>query len=294
MSQAVLARRRLLAGSAAGVAVLGFSSPLSLFAKGKEKPRFKIGACDWSIGHRGKVSALEFAKEVGMDGVQVCIPTMELKKETRRQEYLDAAKKYDIEICSLGIGMLHAAPFASDPRAVGYIEDCIRFMPKMNQKILLIPFFGKADIKGKPELEKEVIRRFKMLAPKAEKAGIILGIESTINADAHIRIIDAVGSPAIQVFYDTANMYDQGYDIYKEIRQLGRDRICQFHCRENNHLLGQGVIDFRKVREAIDDIGYRDWLVVEYSTVKGKSITECYKHNREFLQKIFNTENKDA
>ena len=287
MTQTTLSRRQLLAGSAAGIAAISLSSPLALLAKENEKPRFKIGACDWSIGYRGKVSALEFAKEIGMDGVQVCIPTMELKKETRRREYLDASKKYGMEICSLGIGMLHAAPFAYDPRAVGYIEDCIKFMPQMGQKMLLMPFFGKANIKGKPELEKEVVRRFQKLAPKAEKAGIILGIESVLSAEDLIRILEAVGSPAVQVFYDTANTYDQGYDIYKEIRQLGRDRICQFHCRENNHLLGQGVIDFRKVRESIDAIGYRDWLVVECSTVKEKNIAECYTHNQEYLRKIF-------
>jgi len=34
------------------------------------------------------------------------------------------------------------------------------------------------------------------------------------------------------------NSNDRGYDIYQEIRQLGK-RICEFHAKENGALLGQ-------------------------------------------------------
>ena len=287
MSQNTLTRRRMLASSAAGIAALSFSNTLRLFAGEKDKCHFKIGACDWSMKRRGRVDALELAKEIGLDGVQISVPNMKLCKAEHREEYLRASKATGIEICSLGIGMLHTAPYCRDPRAEGYIEKCIDFMPKMNQKILLMPFFGKADIKGRPDAQEEVIRRLKKVAPKAEKAGVVLALETVLSADKLITILDAVGSPAIQVYYDTANSNDQGYDIYKEIPQLGRDRICQIHCKENGCLLGQGDIDFRKVRQAIDGIGYRDWLVIEGSIVKEKSLLDCYTKNRMFLQKIF-------
>ena len=97
----------------------------------------------------------------------------------------------------------------------------------------------------------------------------MLGIESYLNADEHIRILDAVDSPAVQVYYDVANMNQMGYDIYREIRQLGRDRICQIHCKENGYLLGQGKIDFQKVKEAIDEIGWQGWLVIEGGIPEG-------------------------
>jgi len=78
-----------------------------------------------------------------------------------------------------------------------------------------------------------------------------------------------------------------GYDIYKEIRQLGAKRICEFHCKENGALLGQGRIDFKKVRDAINDIGYSGWLVIEGVTVKDKTIEECYTHNQRHLREVF-------
>ena len=37
--------------------------------------RFKIGACDWSIGPTGDSNAFNIAKQIGLDGVQVSLNT---------------------------------------------------------------------------------------------------------------------------------------------------------------------------------------------------------------------------
>ena len=90
----------------------------------------------------------------------------------------------------------------------------------------------------------------------------------------------------MQVYYDVCNSNDRGYDIYKEIRMLGK-RICEFHAKENGSLLGKGNVDFRKVREAIDDIGYRGWIQIEGAIPKGGTVLDSYKANCEFLRGIF-------
>jgi len=187
------------------------------------------------------------------------------------------------------MGVLNHVPYSSSPEVEQWVEQCIETMQKMQQKIVLLAFFGHGDIKDKPELIQEVIRRLKKVAPQAERAGVVLGLETWLNADEHLRILDAVGSPAVQVYYDTANMHKQGYDIYQEIRQLGRDRICQFHCKENDSLLGKGPIDFHQVKEAIDAIGYRGWLVIESAIGKKMSMRDSYVHNQKYLRSIFPT-----
>jgi sugar phosphate isomerase/epimerase len=114
-----------------------------------------------------------------------------------------------------------------------------------------------------------------------------LGVESWLSADEHLRILDAVGSPAVQVYYDVANMHQRGYDIGREIRQLGSQRICQVHCKENGSLLGKGPIDFLQVKQAIDDIGYRGWLIIESAMGPGMSVLESYQHNQQYLRTVF-------
>jgi len=77
-----------------------------------------------------------------------------------------------------------------------------------------------------------------------------------------VEILDRVGSKAVKVYYDVCNSNDRGYDIYKEIRRLG-PLICEFHAKENGSLLGQGKVDFQKVRAAMNDIGYSGWIQIE-------------------------------
>ena len=84
------------------------------------KRRFKIGACDWSIGKMVNPQAFEVAKGMGLDGVQVSLGTaaddMQLRKPEVQRQFKDAATATGLEIASLAIGELNGIPYKSDPR----------------------------------------------------------------------------------------------------------------------------------------------------------------------------------
>lgn len=285
-----LSRREMLHRSvqvAAGLAMAASCAPL---LAASEKRRFKIGACDWSIGKHSDPTAFALAKQIGLAGVQVSLGTqandMHLRRAEVQQQYKDAAKAGGVEIASLAIGELNNVPYKSDPRTIEWVSDSIDVCTTLGVQVVLLAFFSKGDLRGdKPGVD-EVVRRLKIAAPKAEKAGVILGIESWLSADEHLEILDRVGSKAVQVYYDVCNSNDRGYDIYKEIRQLGK-RICEFHAKENGALLGQGKVDFQKVRAAIDDIGYSGWIQIEGAVPSGKAILESYQANLKYLRGIF-------
>ena len=281
-------RRQFIASSAA-VFALGTLAPV--FAA-ETKPRFKIGACDWSIGKMADPAALEVARQIGLDGVQVSLGTaaddMHLRRPEVQQQYKDAAQKLGVEVLSLAIGELNNIPYKSDPRTIPWVSDSIDVCRAMDCRVILLAFFHHDDLRNDPAGTDETVRRLKEVAPKAEKAGVTLGIESWLSAEDHIRIIERVGSPAIKVYYDVANSTERGYDIGKEIRWLGKQgQICEFHMKENGALLGQGRIDFRKVRAALDDIGYRGPMQIEAAVPPGANLIESYIANRKFLQSIF-------
>lgn len=287
-----MTRRQALHLGASAAAALAFTPALRVLG-GDTQRLFKIGACDWSLGKRQDIAALQVAKDIGLDGVQVSFGAeggeYDLRKPGVRRAYATTAEKLGVEIAALAMGILNQRPYASDPDAEKWVVDCVDVMAKMKQHIVLLAFFSNGDINHKPDAQKAVIERLKKVAPRAEKAGVILGIESTLNADDHLRILDAVGSPSVQVYYDVANMTQAGYDIYKEIRQIGRDRICQIHAKENGVLLGKGKVDFPRVKEALDDIGWSGWLIIEGARTQGKSIEACYKWNQKYLRSIFPT-----
>jgi sugar phosphate isomerase/epimerase len=269
---------------AGGLAMTANCSPL--FAA-SEKRRFKIGACDWSIGKLGDPSAFALGKQIGLDGLQVSLGTlandMHLRRTEVQQQFKEAAKANGVEIASLAIGELNNVPYKSDPRTIEWVSDSIDVCAALGVRVVLLAFFGKGDLRGDKPGVNEVVRRLKAVATKAEKSGVILGIESWLSADEHLEILDRVGSKAVQVYYDVCNSNDRGYDIYKEIRQLGK-RICEFHAKENGKLLGQGKVDFQKVRAAMDDIGYSGWIQIEGAVPSGKAILESYQANLQYLR----------
>ncbi len=253
--------------------------------------RFNLGACDWSIGMRGKTEALALARQLGLDGVQVSMGSVENDLQLRRPEvqraYRDAAAASGVRIAGIALDLFNQVPYKSDPRTEQWVSDSIDVARALDVRVVLLAFFERGDLRDDPDGQAEVIRRLKRVAPRAEARGVILGIESWLNAGDHLRLIEAVGSPNVQVYYDVANATQMGYDITAEIRSLGRERICEFHAKENGFLLGQGRIDFAAVRKAMDDIGYSGWIQIEGAIPKGAPMRDSYLENVRFMRAQF-------
>jgi sugar phosphate isomerase/epimerase len=157
----------------------------------------------------------------------------------------------------------------------------------MNLKVILVAFFARGDLKNDKPGTEEVIRRLKEIAPKAEKAGVYLGIESWLSAPEHLYILDNVASPNVRVYYDVGNSFKMGYDIYREIRELGSQRICEFHAKDYAAKgFGNGDIDFAEIRRAIDFIDYKGWIHLE-GPKEPWGLEKTYRHDRNYLKSVF-------
>jgi sugar phosphate isomerase/epimerase len=278
-------RRSVALLGAAGLAA--FFKPEDAFAA---RGRFRIGACDWSINKRDDVTSLALGAQIGLDGIQVNMGSaandMHLRRPEIQRSYLDAARKHRLQIGGLALGELNNVPYKADDRTDAWVHDSIGVAKALGVKVILLAFFSKNDLRDDQAGQAVVIDKLKAVTPEAEKAGVILGIESYLSAADHMKIIEAVGSKNLQVYYDVRNSADMGYDIYQEIRWLGKQgQICEFHFKEYDALLGGGIVDFRKVREAIDEIGYRGWVQIEGAVPKGGDVTQSYVANNAFVRK---------
>ena len=283
-------RRQMMMSTARAAAGLAVTCSCAPFV-GKEKAPagFKLGACDWTIKKKSDPDAFEFAKRIGLDGVQVDFGggenSLPLFDEELQDNILKEARKHKMQIPSLAMGVLNNVPYKSDMRAERWVRKGIRVAEAMGVKVILLAFFVEGDLQNDPQGVNKVVQRLRQIAPDAEMAGVTLGIESWLSAEQHIDIIEQVGSPAVKVYYDVANSHKAGYDIYKEIRQLG-PLICEFHAKDYDDLYGKGSIDFEEVRRAIDDIGYRGWLVME-GTEMPRGVEESCRYDAEYLRGIF-------
>jgi sugar phosphate isomerase/epimerase len=285
-----ISRRAMLRQSVRAAAWLGLAANCAPLFAAPEKRRFKIGACDWSIGKMDDPEAFAVAKQIGLDGVQVSLGTaannMHLRQPDVQKRCKDAARAAGLEVASIAIGELNNIPYKRDPRTIAWVSDSIDVCTALGVRVVLLAFFSNDDLRDDQAGVDEVVRRLKAVAPKAEQAGVALGIESWLNADQHLEILDRVGSKAIRVYYDVCNSNDRGYDIYREIRKLGK-LICEFHAKENGALLGQGKVDFKKVRAAMDDIDYTGWIQIEGARPPDQPLLECYQANCKFMRALF-------
>jgi L-ribulose-5-phosphate 3-epimerase len=281
----------------------------SLISSEKKSHSWNIGTCDWTLKTPLTSDSFYLAQRCGIEGMQYSFSLkgdgLDLRFKENREAIKQTVKKTGVGITSLGMAILNKVPYALADESQQIVIDCIQTMATMKKEakemedrnlaaqlspdIALMGFFGKADLNGHPDRIKTVIEKFKKVAPLAEKHGVILGIESLLNEEDHRHIIDSVDSPAIKVYYDTANSNRMGYDIYAEIESLGTENICEIHCKEDNKLLGDGVIDFERVKSILQKIGYKDWLIIEGSKRKGMSIEDDYRLNSAFMQKMFKT-----
>jgi L-ribulose-5-phosphate 3-epimerase len=254
-----------------------------------ENAGIRLGACDWTLEKTGTPTAMDFAKSLGLEGVQVSIEVkndaLPLLDTTLQDAYVEAVNRTGVQIASLAIGQLNEIPYKSDPRAEKLLDESVDIAAAMGVKIILVPFFGKGDLRKDSKGTEVVIERLKRLAPKAEKAGVILAIESMLSAEDHVKILDAVGSPAVRIYYDVGNSQEAGYDIFKEIRWLG-DKICQFHAKDQKDLYGKGSMDFPAVRKAMQDIGYGGWFVLEGAKLP-LGVEKSMRFDLEYLRTIF-------
>ena len=253
--------------------------------------RFRIGACDWSIGPAGDRNAFKVAKQIGLDGVQVSLNTKtdyeHLRQPAMQRACREAAQQAGVAIGGLAIGLLNEIPYKLDARTEAWVQDSVDVAKALGVKTVLLAFFNNNDLRNDKEGVQVVVERLKAVAPKAEKAGVVLGIESWLSAPEHMAILDAVGSPAVKVYYDVCNSSVMGYNVFQEIRDLGKERICEFHLKENGHLLGKGQVDLVKVRQAIEAIGYEGWLQIEGAVPAGKPMLESYQYNNKTVRSLF-------
>lgn len=166
------------------------------------------------------------------------------------------------------IDTLHQFCLKQDREAMEYAVEGIRLTREMGAGILMLVFFGKCALETQAEAD-AVVAPLKELAREAEAAGVTLGFESTLKAAGALRVLDGVGSRAVRIYYDIGNATNlYGEEPAPAIREIGRERICQFHFKDKGYL-GEGKVDVRAALDAISGIGWRGSIVLETGAPSG-------------------------
>jgi len=281
-----ITRRDFLNSGVAGLTAVALLRPSSLAsAAARKAAKFKVGVTDWNLKQTAKTESIALAKKLGFDGVQISIGRqMQMKDPALQQAFLAESKRVGLPLASLCLDILHVNGLKSDPLGRQWVAEAIPIARTMGVKVILLPFFGKWALTTPEEMD-YVGDALREIAPAAEKAGVILGLEDTISARDNVRIMERSKSPAVLTYYDVGNSTGRGFNIIEEIRWLGRSRICEVHLKDNPGFLGKGKIDFQAVVSALTDIGFDKWAHLETDTPTG-SVENDMTSNLTFIRNV--------
>jgi L-ribulose-5-phosphate 3-epimerase len=262
-------------------------------AAAAKKSGLRIGVMDGCFKLPGKVEAVAQAADLGFDGLQITIgrpaapgATLPLANRGLQGAYRAASKRHKLPIDAAYLDILHVNCLKNDDVAKKWVADGIEITRNLNARILMLVFFGKCELTSANQQEIDAVAAaLKELAPAAQKAGVILGFENTMPAEDSARVLDRVGSNALRIYYDVGNATNMGgYDAPKEIRWLGRDRICQFHFKDKGYM-GEGKVDFPAVMRAIEDIGFSGYANLETPAPSGDPVADL-RRNLAFARRL--------
>lgn len=292
----------LLSRGKIGTMVLGFVlllAPCFLCAQKEKKERYKVAVVDLMMLKRQKLGALPLAKEVGADGVEVDLgglgnrPSFDNKLlvDSVRQQFLDKARELNLQIPSLAMTGYYAQSFCERKEFIQSIQDCITTMKLMNVKVAFLPLGVQCDLVKRPELWDSVVSRLKVAGRMAKAAGVVIGIETALEARAERQLLKDVGSPAIKSYFNFSNALKNGRDVNEELRVLGRKNIIQIHCTDDDGVWLQNNtrLDMNQVKQTLDKMKWSGWLVIERSrdAREPNNVRKNFGANTAYVKSVF-------
>lgn len=262
--------------------------------------RYKVAACDWMMLKRQKLGEFKLSHEIGADGVEMDMGGLgkrdtfdnKLHQVYFQELFKKTAAEYQIEVPSIAMSGFYGQSFLKHRNYRVLIDDCIKTMQVMGAKIAYLPLGGCGnDWKTDDEQRRRLVSRLHVAGEMAHSEGLVIGIRTGLSAKEDIKLLEQINSEGIQIYFSVQEALDNKRDLYKELKTLGRKRICQIHISETDGMTlpHSKNIDMHRVKEQLDKMGWSGWLVVERSRDAGdvRNVKKNFGMNIRYLKEVF-------
>ncbi|RLE97246.1 MAG: hypothetical protein DRJ96_04370 [Thermoprotei archaeon] len=269
---------------------------------------FRIGVTIWSLGLTRDLKdlerQLEIIREVGAEGVQLwCVDYGEVPclldpdrcgPECRRR-VAELVESYGLEITGFCAQL-------SSPRRFGGFDDPEGLEDRIEKTVKALELAaemgapivtthpGKIPEDPRDPVYKLMRDSISRVAKHAEDVGAYFCIETGMEpVEVLRRFLEDLGSPALKVNYDPANLLRYGVEeVLRGVEVLG-PWIVHTHAKDYNPetrsaTVGEGLVPWREYLEKLRTVGYRGWLVLEDET--GRNVVESLKRGRAYLENL--------
>ena len=225
------------------------------------------------------------AKKMGFNGVEIPLRNLELINVEKTRRELKNQKMECLGSVALSLGHdLTSDDEETRRRGIEWMKRCVEITSELGGDTLcgvIYTAWGKITGKSRTETEwRRSVEALREISRFAQEYDVTLGIEP-INrfetyflntaADA-VKLAKDVGESNVKVHLDTFHMNIEEKNFYDPIKQTG-DMLWHMHCCENDRgIPGTGHVNWDEVFQALSEIDYDRWLVVESFTPEMKEI----------------------
>jgi L-ribulose-5-phosphate 3-epimerase len=273
----------LALGAAASVRVSDSVSDSAMADWALRSP-IKIAHREGNMLRTSSAGVYELASKIpGLSGIEVQTTRSNLWDRDTVLAYKRESHRWNIRTISMG-GSLPAGGTLLEPGPCEQsLRKTIRAGEVLGANVVLVPGFRETC----PKMDDEasygpVVQLLKKLAPVAEDAGIVLGLELSLTTDEYVKLLGLVAHPAVRAYWDatgTESMVHNGEGI-KGIEVLGA-AIVQMHLKNNREPLMEvpGLVDWSKAWPAIRKSGFEGWFAFETPHASPEACIEETKKN---------------
>jgi hexulose-6-phosphate isomerase len=284
MFQTRMCRRDLLKAGTAAVVVARLGGKSLSFAAEKQ-PQLSKALYIGMLRRAGDSDTERFAlaKRCGFEGVEAD----PLDSLDAMREQAEAAKEAGLKIHGLMFNGWRNPLSDPDPQVVAKgvagMERALRCANAIGAStVLLVPAVVTENVTYAQAYERSQ-KHIRELIPLADEMKVVIAVENVWNKFLlspleFARYIDEFESKRVQAYFDIGNFVIHGYP-QDWIRTLGK-RIVKLHVKDFKREgyqwtnLLEGDVNWREVRRAIEDIGYRGWMTAELRAGEEEYLTD--------------------
>lgn len=278
---------------------------LTIPVTGVCQQNFRFAACDWMMLKRQKLGEFQLAKDIHADGIEMDMGPLgsrpqfdnKLRDPHFQELFPRTADSLGIEVPSVAMSGFFAQSLLKRENYKELVQDCLNTMKHMKSQVAFLPLGGCGkEWMTDPVLRAELIHRLHTIGEMAKREGKVIGIRTGLDAKESKRMLKEIHSDGIKIYYNLQDAVDSHRDVCRELKVLGKDRICQIHASltDSVTLDKDPRINMRQVVKTLKQIGWRGWLVVERSrdASRVRDVRYNYGTNINYLREICNNETK--
>lgn len=261
--------------------------------------RFRIAACDWMMLKRQKLGEFQLAKDIHADGIEMDMGPLgnrpqfdnKLRDPHFQELFPRTADSLGIQVPSVAMSGFFAQSLLKREDYRELVQDCLNTMRHMKSQIAFLPLGGCGqEWKTDPVQRAELVNRLHIIGEMAKDEGKVIGIRTGLDAKESIRMLKEIDSDGIKIYYNLQDAVDNHRNVCKELKALGKDRICQIHASltDSVTLDKDPRINMPKVVKTLNQIGWHGWLVVERSrdASRVRDVKYNYGTNVNYLREV--------